>query len=73
MPESSTAMPTPLPSTPAAAKAAGCTCVAALESCKTLPLRLAARLGMIAVTSARAANDVSAADGMTAEMACTDT
>ena len=54
MPESSTAMPTPLPSTAAPPTAAG-TAELPEASCSRLPVRAVIRLGVMAITSLRAA------------------
>ena len=71
MPESSTAMPTPLPLTAFCMLKRG-TAALPVASCSRLPERAAVRLGVIDCTSSRAARLARLATGTIADKARTD-
>ena len=71
MPESSTAMPTPLPLSAALAPPKPGTAEAPVASATRLPVRAVERLGAIAITSPRAASAGSADTGTIAAIART--
>ena len=71
MPESSTAMPTPLPSSGSAVPLRRAA-LAPVVSCSRLPDRPATRLGAMASTSGRAAMAASAVTGTMPDKARTD-
>ena len=73
MPESSTAMPTPRPSSAPEVPAPGKASPAPLTICTRLAWRCVARFGAMASTSLRAASAASADAGSIADKARTDT